>query len=165
MSEQVEPSDAARALSEIDRRREQAIRRSMRAAFPVWYWWATAVLVVVLAAAVESGRGAALWIGLAVFTIGSLATSVPVSRAARAASPHRDLGGPGTTRRGLIGMASFVAVLLAVVAGTTLGLHAAGLPHPATIAAAITAVLFAVGGQILIRCETAILIRSSRSGG
>jgi len=43
MTGQVEPADAARALSEIDQRREQAIRRKV---FPGWWWWAYAVLIV-----------------------------------------------------------------------------------------------------------------------
>jgi hypothetical protein len=163
MNDRLDPADAASALNEIDRRREQAIRRAMRAAFPVWYWWATAALAVVLAVAVESGRDVVLWTGFAVYVIGSLATSVPVSRAARAAAPHRDAGGPGATRRGLIGMASFVAVVLGVTLGIGLGLRAAAVPGPGVIAAAIGALLFAVGGQVLVRCETAIMVRHSRS--
>ena len=63
MNDQIEPADAASALSEIGRRREQVIRR---AAVPGWYWWATAVLTIALSAAVESGRGHGVlaWIGL-----------------------------------------------------------------------------------------------------
>ena len=165
MNDQLDPADAERALGEIDRRREQGIRRAMRAAFPVWYWWATGALAVELAVAVESGRDAVLWTGFAVYLVGSLATGVPVSRAARAAAPHRDVGGPGNTRRGLIGMASFVTVLLGVTIGTGLGLRAADVPGPGVIAAALGAFLFAVGGQILIRWETAIMVRHSRSRG
>jgi hypothetical protein len=58
MDDRAEPADAARALGEIGRRREQVIRRAMRAAFPVWYWWTTAVLTVALAASFEYRRGA-----------------------------------------------------------------------------------------------------------
>ena len=50
----VEPADAARALSEIGRRREQVIRR---AATPRWYWWATAVLAIVRSPQFRSIRG------------------------------------------------------------------------------------------------------------
>ena len=39
MNDQIEPADAARALSEIGRRREQVIRRA--STVPGWYWWAT----------------------------------------------------------------------------------------------------------------------------
>ena len=43
MNDQIDPADAARALCEIGRRREQVIRRN--SAIPGWYWWAVAVLL------------------------------------------------------------------------------------------------------------------------
>jgi hypothetical protein len=162
MDDRIEPADAARALSEIGRRREQVIRRKV---FPAWWWWAYAVLFIEFAAAVESGRGVLLWIGVAVFVAGSLVIDVPVRRAARAAAPRRGLAGPGAARRTLVGLASFVVVLLGVALATGLGLKAAGVPHPGTIAGAVTAVLFAVGGPMLVRWEAAMLVRRSRSQG
>src|SRR5690349_10091920 len=107
MSEQIEPADAARALSEIDRRREQVIRRRV---FPGWWWWAYAVLMTAFSAAVESGREVLLWLGIALFVVASLLIDVPVRRAARAAAPRRGLG----ARRTLIGLATFVVGLLGV---------------------------------------------------
>jgi hypothetical protein len=162
MDDQVEPTDAALALSEIGRRREQVIRRKV---FPRWYWWAHAVLIVELVACIESGRGVLLGIGIAVFVAGALVIDVPVSRAARAAPMHRSLAGPVPVRRTLIGLASFIAVLFGVLLGTAFGLRAAGVPYPATIAAAVTAVVFAVGAQTLVRYEAAVLVRRSRRQG
>jgi hypothetical protein len=160
MSDRVEPADAARALNEIDRRREQAIRRKV---LPGWYWWANAVLTVALAASVESLRGVPLWIGIALYVAGSLVIGVPVSRAARAAPLRRGLAGPGSVGRTLIGFAGFTAVLLGVVLATGLSLKAAGVPFPGTIAGAVAAVLFAVGGPLLVRWEAAVLVRRSGS--
>lgn len=160
MSDRIEPADAAHALGEIDRRREQVIRRRV---FPTWWWWAYAVLFIELAAAVESGRGVLLWIGIAVFVACSLVIDIPVRRAARAAAPRRGLAGPGSARRTLVGLATFVAVLLGVGLATGFGLKAAGVPHPGTIAAAVTAVLFAVSGPMLVRWEAAMLVRRSRN--
>ena len=161
MDEPIDPTDAADALDEISRRREQVIRRAFRAAFPVWYSWTTAALMVELVACVESGRGVLVWIGLAVFVVGSFVTSVPVSRAARAAPLRRNLD---TRRReALVGIAAFMAVLLGVALATGLSLRAAGVPYPGTIAAAVAAVLYAVGGQLVIRYVTAVLVRRSRS--
>lgn len=160
MDDRVEPDDAARALGEIDRRREQAIRRKI---FPDWYWWAYAVLIVEVAAAIESGRGVIIGIGIAVFVVGSLATDLPVRRAARAARPYRGLGGAGTAWKTLLGLAAFVATLFGVLMATALSLHAAGVPHPTTIAAAVAAVLFAVGGRTLVRYEADVLVRRSRT--
>ena len=163
MDEQIEPADAARALDEIGRRREQAIRRGLRAAFPRWQWWATAVLMIAFTAAVEFGGGLVVGIGLGLFVVGLLAVNVLVSRRARAAPPHGDLYGPGSKRRALVGMASFLAVLVAVLLTTGLSLKAAGVPYPATIAVTVTAVVFVAGGQLLVRHETAVMLRRSGS--
>jgi hypothetical protein len=161
MDDRIEPADAANALDEIGRRREQVIRRAMRAACPVWYWWTTAALTIALAASFEYRRGALCWIGVALFVVGSLATSVPVSRAARAAPLRRSLD---TARREtLVGLAAFVLVLLGVCLATGLSLKAAGVPYPATIAATTAAVGFAVGGQLLVRRVTAVMVRRSWS--
>ncbi|MEY9855435.1 hypothetical protein ABH935_001039 [Catenulispora sp. GAS73] len=153
-------ADAARALDEIDRRREQVIRRKI---FPRWYWWAHGALTIALATALQSGRGAVIWIGVAGYTACALAIDIPVSRRARAAAPRRDLAGPGTTRRALLGVAGFVAILLGVTLTTGLSLKAAGVAHPATIATVVGAVMFAVGGQLLVRWEQAVLLRRSGS--
>ena len=159
MDDQIEPADAARALSEIDQRREQVIRRRV---FPGWWWWAWAVLIIEGSAAVESGRGVLIGIGCAVFVIGSFLVDVPVRRAARAAAPHRDLA-PGSARWTLIGLALFIAVVAGAGLTTGLSLKAAGVPEPGTIAAAVTGVLFAVGGPILVRWEASMLVRRSGS--
>jgi hypothetical protein len=161
MDDQIEPADAANALSEIGRRREQVIRRAEREAFPGWYWWANAVLMIALAAAVESRRGVVLGIGITLFVAGSLVLNVPASRAARAAAPRRDLFGPGYVRGALVRLATLIVV--GVMLATMLSLIAAGVPYPGTIAAAVTAVPFAVGWQMLMRYETAHLLRRSGS--
>jgi hypothetical protein len=160
MSDRVGPEDAARALNEIDRRREQVIRREI---FPRWWWWAYAVLITELAACVESGRGPLVGTGVAVFVVGSLLVDLPVRRAARAAPPRRGLGGPGAARRTLIGLAAFVTVLVGVGLATGLGLKAAGAPGPGTTAAAVTGVVFAVLGPMLVRWDAAVLVRRSGS--
>lgn len=99
------------------------------------------------------------------FVAGSIVIDVPVRRAARAAAPRRGLAGPGAARRRLIGLATFVAVLIGAGLATGFSLKAAGVPYPGTIAAAVTGVVFAVGGQMLVRYEAAILVRRSRRHG
>lgn len=159
MSDRIEPADAARALDEIDRRREQVIRRKI---FPAWWWWAYAVLFTGFAAAFESGRGAVQAIGAGMFVVCSFVIDVPVRRAARAAAPRRDLA-PGSARRTLMGLAAFVAFVLGVTLATGLSLKAAGVSHPGTIAAAVAGVVFAVCGPLLVRLGEAMMVR--RSGG
>ena len=158
MNNQIDPEDAAHALGEIDRRREQVIRRKV---FPGWWWWAYAVLFTVFAAAVESGRGVLIGLGIALFVVGSLLIDVPVRRAARAAAPRRGLG----ARRTLIGLAAFVLGVLGAGLATGLTLRATGVPHPGTIAAAVAGVLFAVVGPLLVRYEADMLVRQSGSRG
>ena len=162
MTEQIEPADAARALSEIDRRREQVIRRPI---FPGWFWWAQGALTVELAAGIESGRGVVLGIGIVVFVVGSAVINLPVSRAARAAPRNRALASPGDARRVLAVLVASIVVLFGVVIAAALGLNAAGVPYPATIAAAVASVLFAIGGPMLVRYEVAVLVRRPGSRG
>jgi uncharacterized membrane protein YjjP (DUF1212 family) len=160
MSDPIEPADAARALDEIDRRREQVIRRKI---FPRWYWWAHAGLMLGFVAALQSGNAAVTWTGVGIYTVTAVSIDWPVSRAARAAAPRRGLGGPGEARRTLIVLGCFVASLIAVMVTTALSLKAAGVHYAVIIAAGITAVLFALGGQLLVRWGTDVQVR--RSGG
>jgi hypothetical protein len=162
MSDRIEPEDAARALGEIERQREQVIRRRV---FPGWFWWAQGVLTVGLTAGIESGRGVVLWTGLALFVVGSLLINVPVSRAARAAPVNRALAAPANARWVVAVLLASIAVLLGVALGTALGLHAAGVSYPGTIASVVASVLFAIGGPMLVRYEAAVLVRRSRSRG
>jgi hypothetical protein len=158
VNDQVEPADAARALSEIGRRREQVIRR---AAIPRWYWWATAILMIALAAASESWHGALSWAGTALYIAGMLA--LQLSLAHRGAPPSRDLDAPGSALRLLAGAMAVVAVMTGVGLAARLSLEAAGVPYPGTIASAAAVAVFAAGMQMVMRRHTALLVR--RLGG
>jgi hypothetical protein len=158
--EQIEPADAARALSEIGRRREQVIRR---AAAPRWFWWASAVLTIGFAADVDSQRGALFWTGVALFTAGTLAVNGLRLRAVRRAPPRGDLVAPGSVPRVLAGEAVLSAVVMGVTLATGLSLVAARVPYPATIAVAAGMAVLVAGGQALTRYHTAFLVR--RPGG
>ena len=160
MSNQIDPADAARALSEIERQRRQVIRRRV---FPGWFWWAQAALTVAMTACIESGRGVVLWIGVALFTVGSAVINLPVSRAARAAPLNRALAAPANARRTLAVLVAAIVVLLGVGLATGLSLKAAGVPHPGTIATAAGMAVLVTGGQMVARRHTAFLVR--RSGG
>jgi hypothetical protein len=160
VNDQIEPADAARALSEIARRREQVIRRT---AAPRWLWWASAVLTIGFAADVDSQRGALFWTGVALFTAGTLAVNGLRLRAVHRAPPRGDLFAPGSAPRVLAGEAALVAVVFGVTLAAGLSLVAAGVPYPATIATAAGMAVFVAGGQALTRYHTAFLVR--RPGG
>ena len=157
---QIEPADAARALSEIGRRREQVIRR---AAVPRWFWWASAVLVIAFAADTEFLHGALSWAGIALFAAGMLAVNGLRLRALFRAPPRDDKLAPGSVPRVLASSAAFVAVVMGVALATKFSLEAAGVPHPGTIATAVAMAVFVPGGLALTRYQTAFLVR--RSGG
>lgn len=157
MSDGIRPAEAEQALSEIDRRREQVIRRKV---FPAWWWWAYAVLMTGFAACFESGRGVLIGLGIGVFLVGSFVIDMPVRRAARGAAPRRGLA-PGSARRTLVGLAAFMAVVLGAALATGLSLKAAGVPHPGTIAAAVGGVVFAVAGPMFVRLGEAMMVRRS----
>jgi hypothetical protein len=159
VNDQIEPADAARALSEIGRRREQVIRRT---GVPRWFWWATAVLTIAIAADLESQRGALFWAGIALFTAGMLAINGLLHRAVRGAPLRPDLEAPSVPRV-LAGAAALVAVVAGVALAAKLSLEAARVPYPGTIATAAGMAVLVAGGQVLMRYRTAFLAR--RPGG
>jgi hypothetical protein len=62
-------------------------------------------------------------------------------------------------------LAAFVVGLVGVALATGLSLKAAGVPHPGTITAALTGMLFAVVGPLLVRYHADMLVRRSESQG
>jgi hypothetical protein len=163
VNDQIEPADAARALSEISQRREQVIRRT---AAPRWYWWATAVLVIAFAADADHSqrRGALFWAGVALLAAGMLAVNgLQLSREFRGTRLRPDLVAPGSVPRLLAGEAALAAAVTGVTLAAMFSLEAAGVPYPATIACAVGMAVLVAGGQMLMRYRTALLVR--RPGG
>lgn len=157
MTPQVPPEEAARALTEIGRRQEQVIRRSV---VPSWYWWAIAGLMVAFAAAVDSRQGLVLGIGTAVFVAGVLTTTGwVVFRAVRGAQPRNDLLGPG----GVVAILGFVAITVGVSLAAAFILKASGVAYAATIGVAVSAVMLVAGGPLLMRYLQGLML-ANRSG-
>jgi hypothetical protein len=161
VDDQIEPADAARALSEIGRRREQVIRRA--SAVPGRFWWAVAVLNIAFVADYESQRGALYWTGIALYAAGTLALTGLQMRASRRVPLRDDQVPPGSVPRILASAAAFVAVMIGVALATVLSLEAARVPYPGTITSAVVAVAFVAGGKMLTRYQTAVLV--GRPGG
>jgi hypothetical protein len=158
--DQIEPADAAQALSEIGRRREQVIRR---AAVPRWFWWAIAALSLAFAADTEFLHGALSWAGTALFIAGTLAVNGLQLRALFRAPPRDDMLAPGSIPRILATAAAFAAVVTGVTLATKLSLEATRVPHPGMIASAVCVAVFVPGGLALTRYHTAVQLR--RPGG
>jgi len=152
----VPPDEAARALTEIGRRQEQVIALSV---VPVWYWWAVAVLMVGLAAAVDAHRPVLTGVGTVVFVLGVLgATGAVVLRGLRHAQPRDGLLGA----TGVLSILGFVAAVLAVSLPTAFGLRTAGVGHPAVWGVLVGAVLMVTAGPLLsARLRRGMLARAA----
>ena len=158
MTDQVRPEEAARALTEIGQRQEQVIRLIV---IPTWYWWAIAVLMVELAAAVDTGPGLVVGIGTTVFVVGVAATTGRVLfRAVRSVQPRNDLLGPG----GVIAILGFVAVTIGVSMAVAFPVKASGFSYAATIGVSVAAVMLVIGGPLLMRYLQGLML-ANRSGG
>jgi hypothetical protein len=155
--EGLRPDEAERALNEIDQRQEQVIRLAI---IPSWFWWAVAVLMVVLSASVDSRRPWAIGVGVTVFVLGILAvTASVVLRGARQAQLHNDLVRPTF----VFAILGFVALVLAVSLPTAFALRAAGVGYPGTWGVALGAVVMVIGGPILMRLLQRMML-ANRAG-
>jgi hypothetical protein len=145
MYEQVQPDEAARALAEVGRRRDQVADLS---AIPWWFHWTVILLTIAFALALDSQRPVLIGIGVTVFVIGVLLALAQVLGRSMVSAPlRRDLLGP----RAALAIIVFVGLILAVNLPTAFILRAAGVPYPATIGALAGAVVIFIGGPRLSR--------------
>ena len=145
MSQYPSPDEAAAALSTLEQRQRQIVDQAQ---LPTLFWWATGLLMVVFAAAVDTYRNHPVAIGVSVvlFVTGVLAvTGWAVRRAVRAQVSSRLLGS-----RGVLAILVFVGVDVGISLTVAFAMQARGLTHPATIGVAIGAVLLAFGGPRLM---------------
>jgi hypothetical protein len=145
MNERIDPDEAARALVEVRRRREQV---TILSRIPGWFRWAVALLAIAMATGLDTREPLLIGLGVAVFVLGLLAALfVVIGRGWSRATPRRDLLGP----RAALAIVTFVALILLVNLPTALILDAAGSPLPATIGALAGAVVILVGGPVVAR--------------
>jgi hypothetical protein len=145
MHDEVNPHEAAQALTEIGQRREQVIDVAV---VPSWYWWAIGVLMVVLAASVESRQPVAIAVGATVFGVGLIWSTLRlILRSVALVKPRNDLLWP----QGVLAILGFVAAILAAALPTAFALKASGAAYPATTGIAAGAVVLVAGGTWLMR--------------
>src|SRR5690242_8178412 len=136
MSQYPSADEAAAALSTVQQRQRQVVDQAQ---LPTLFWWATGLLMVIFAAAVDTYRNHPVAIGVSVvlFVTGVLAvTGWAVRRAVRAQVSSRLLG-----PRGVLAILVFVGVDVGISLTVAFGMQARGLTHPATTGVAIGAVL------------------------
>jgi hypothetical protein len=157
MGDEVSPAEAARALADIQLRQQQVIDLAM---IPAWYWWAVGALMVVLALGVDSHSPVVIGLTVPVFMLGMLAaTGWVVSRAFR----HAQLRNGLIDGRAVVSILGFVALIVVGTIGLALGLRAAGVGHPATLACVAGGLVMGAGGPVLMRRLRAIML-GNRTG-
>src|SRR5687767_854394 len=140
MTDGLRPDDAARALAEIEQRREQVIELTI---IPWWYWWVIAALQVGLVVAIDSRQPLAIGLGTGGFVLGVLiATGRIMAGALWRAQPRNNLLSPV----GVLAILGFVAAVLAVSLPTAFALDANGIAHPAIWGVLLGGVVMVVGG-------------------
>jgi hypothetical protein len=139
------PEQAADALRVVADKQSRVIDI---ATVPVWYWSVVGALMVVLAVGVDIRTRAAIGIAVSIFVLGLLGTTARVvSGFVRTARLHPDLLGP----RGVLVILAFIAAIDVPTIGVGLGLKAAHVHYPATIACAVAGTALAIGGPLLMR--------------
>lgn len=146
------PRDAERALAEIRGRHAQVIGSVM---IPGWYWWALAVLMVGLGAAVDARASFPIGVGVVVFVAGVLAATAWVTRSALRVQLRPDLLGVA----GVPAILGLVACVIAVALGSAFALRAAHAPLPATLGTLFGGLVLIAGGPILMHTLHGIMSR------
>jgi hypothetical protein len=158
MTNEVRPDEAAGALTEIARRRAQVVDSTI---IPTWFWWAIAILMVGLSAAVETRRPLVVGIAVAAFVIGVLlATGRLLVGMVGRVQPRNDLLG----LTGGLAIAGFVVGILAVSLPTAFALDAAGVRYPATAGILLAGTAMVIGGPLLMRYLRRLML-DNRTGG
>ena len=145
MSNYPSAEEAAAALSTVEQRQRQVVDQAQ---VPTLFWWGTAALMVVFAAAVDTYRNHPLAIGVSValFVAAVLAlVAWAVRQAVRAQVSNRLLG-----PRGVLAILVLVGVDVGISLAVAFAAQARGSTHPATTGVAIGAVLLALGGPRLM---------------
>jgi hypothetical protein len=159
MNEQMSSSEAAQALADIRQHEAQVIDVAI---VPAWYWWVVAVLMVGLAAVVDSHHRVAIGISAVAFAlIVAIVTIAMILGLVHGAQVNSQLLGSS----GAVSIVGFIWVVLGATLGTAFGLRAAAVGHPATIATLVGAVGLVVGGPLLMRRLRRIMLANRTDPG
>ncbi len=150
-------AEAAAALAEIQRRREQVIKAVL---VPVWYWWAMAAGMVAIGAARDTGD-----LVVQAITIPLAALVMAVLTGAMIPAVRRRVQVHSATQPGARAAAAIFGLILLVdgaIVGTAAGLHAACLPYPGTIGTAAGAAVIVIAGPLVNRYLSRLMLSQAR---
>ncbi len=150
-------AEAAAALAEIQRRREQVIKAVL---VPVWYWWAMAAGMVAIGAARDTGD-----LVVQAITIPLAALVMAVLTGAMIPAVRRRVQVHSATQPGARAAAAIFGLILLVdgaIVGTAAGLHAAGFPYPGTIGTAAGAAVIVIAGPLVNRYLSRLMLSQAR---
>lgn len=152
------PDEASAALAEIQSRQEQVIRAAL---IPTWYWWAVAVGMVVIGAAVDTKRPTVIGVvvPIAAICIAALTVAMILGAGRGARIKSNELLGS----RGALLIVGFDWLIVGVTLGLAFGLRAAGTPEPATISTALGGLLLGLSGTAVTRRLNKIML-DNRAG-
>ena len=150
-------AQAAAELADIQRRQGQVIRAVL---VPAWYWWVMAAGIIAIGAARDSGDLVvqAITIPLAVLVMAVL-TGVMIPAVRRRVRVHSATE-PGA--RGAAAISGMIVLVDGVIAGTAIGLAAAHLRYPATIACAAGATVLVIAGPLVNRYLRGLMLSQAR---
>lgn len=157
MADEIHPDEAAGALREIARRREQVVALTIA---PTWFWWAFPLLLIGFSVAVETGRPPvgilfpAFLLGNAIIVGGVLLWTV------RRAKPRNNLLG----RAGILVIPGFVLGAQAVCSAVSFALKAAGVGYAQTWSTLLFGVFMVVGGPLLTRRLRRVMLKNPIGG-
>jgi len=147
MAEYVSPTEAARALNDVDARRRQIVAEID---VPAWYWWFLAAGWVGLGLVTVAGIP---WLSVAA-TVGFGALHSTVAARVidgRHGSPQLSVRAGVVSRHVRALVVGFLLALVAVTVGIALAIDALGAPQPALIASGVVAIAVVAGGPQLMR--------------
>jgi hypothetical protein len=149
--------EAATALAEIQRRREQVIKAVL---VPVWYWWVIGAGIVAIGAARDTGDllVQAITIPLAVLVMAVL-TGAMIPEVRRRVQVNEAMQPDGRAAAAIIGMIVLVDGVTISLAASLAGAH---VPHPVTIGCAAGAAVLVIAGPLVSRYLNKLMLSQAR---
>jgi hypothetical protein len=141
----VPPADAARALAEIDARRDQVVTATT--GLPAWYLPLLGVSVVGIVAGLETEWHWLMPAASMLMVPGGIAFVVSLARRGATQGPSPLFG----VRDLLAALMTLMVIPLICGLGVGFGLYAVGVPVPATLGAVAGALTLSVAGPLLTR--------------